>query len=1039
MEANGEASKAPSCSKPRIFKAPQGHCLGQASSAICFVTSQLGLKQLEIAIRSYPREIPLSLVTEVVGELLEKRFNTVALKIFTSVKSSTFSTLFFCGEKGRFTTQSAGPAALFISLCSHFVFLVMGRSHMLLISNPSMSLVVALLMMFVSDVLSQAESGPNSCTFADTSIAEENAVNALYTGWGILSAMGGDNNCSDPCGCGWEGVICVQLVQPAVAPGSCTLYMPTVIGLTITGNPGLTGNLPSEIGSLSNLTVLDLHDNNFTGLIPNLALLANLQILSLNGNAFSGSIEHVLQGLNAPLLVSMDLSSNQLTGCIPGLTTGLGNYSGFSATFLNVSHNHIGGYFNISNQFNETDLLTTLDLSFNNISGDISTVISFLYGLYSPQILLINNNHFSGKLPDFSTSLDTITNLDLSNNQLSGIIPPSIWNISRNLTVLNLSGNNFFGNLPNVTNPQSLLETLSMSKNQLNGELPDLSSFPQLKTLDLSDNQFNGSILPSIWTIIPKLNVLNLSNNKLHGKLPTMKDLQYCPNSLKSLNLGGNKLTGLFPSNLFNCSFILQEVNFDNNNFNGILDLQINLTKHLVFGTLISMVNNNIIQLNPSWESGIYSPVLLGGNPCCSIVTSENPTIYQQQNCRYNSSTIPIVTYKSSNSQELHKKLAWVLSTILPSFVFVSGIIFIIIYWKYHKNMSTFREIQKEFAKQQVQPILYSYNVLKAATKDFHPSNKLGEGGFGAVYKGILLDGTHVAVKLLNKSHQQVSEFLNEIVLMTGVRHKNLVKVKGCSLQGTQRLIVFEFVENKNLAEALWDRPIKNVLLLDWTMRFNICVGIAHGLIYLHEYLQPRIIHRDIKASNILLDKDLNPKIADFGLARLFPEDISHLSTDHIAGTMGYLSPEYATLGKLTEKVDVFSYGVLLLEIVSGRKNIDLSLETNKIYLLEWAHSLHEQDKLFDLIDQQLNNNILDDEAQRVIDVALLCVQTSASRRPLMSHVLAMLLNGVDMEVVSKETNSIHEMEISSLLGFHHVVPNNHGNVEIELSTLDPN
>ncbi|CAM6007966.1 unnamed protein product [Sphagnum balticum] len=541
-----------------------------------------------------------------------------------------------------------------------------------------------------------------------------------------------------------------------------------------------------------------------------------------------------------------------------------------------------------------------------------------------------------------------------------------------------------------------------MSKNQLNGELPDLSSFPQLKTLDLSDNQFNGSISPSIWSKIPKLNVLNLSNNKLYGKLPTMKDVQYCPNSLKSLNLGGNKLTGLFPSNLFNCSFMLQEV--------------------------------------------------LGGNPCCSIVAFKNPAPYQQQNCRYNSSTITIgynlfetiiyqssFIYQSSNSHELHKKLAWILSTILPSFVFLSGIIFIIIYWKYHKNMSAFREIQKEFAKQQVQPILYSYNVLKVATKDFHPSNKLGEGGFGAVYKGILLDGTNVAVKLLNKSHQQVSEFLNEIVVMTGVRHKNLVKVKGCSLQGTQRLIVFEFVENKNLAEALWDRHIKNVIFLDWTMRFNICVGIAQGLIYLHEYLEPRIIHRDIKASNILLDKDLNPKIADFGLARLFPEDISHLSTAHIAGTMGYLSPEYATLGKLTEKVDVFSYGVLLLEIVSGRKNIDLSLETNKIYLLEWAHFLHEQDKLFDLIDQQLNNNILDDEARRVIDVALLCVQTSASRRPSMSHVLTMLLNGVDMEVVSKEANSIHEMEFSSLLGSHHVVPNNHGNVEIELSILDPN
>ncbi|KAH8970998.1 hypothetical protein BDL97_02G119700 [Sphagnum fallax] len=931
----------------------------------------------------------------------------------------------------------------------------MGRSYMLLISSPSMSLVVALLMMFVSDVLSQTELGPppppHICsrmyTILSTSHVEANAVAALYTGWGILSAMEGKEG-SDPCHSGWEGVICVDLVQPAVEPGFC--YMYRVIGLeliglglqghlsgaignltnlqflTITGNPGLTGDLPSEIGSLSNLTMLDLHDNGFTGVIPNLAQLTNLEVLSLNGNAFSGSIEHVFQGLNTTTFARLDLSSNQLTGCIPGLTTGNGNSSGFFGTLLNVSNNHIGGYFNISNTSSSYNLLRNLDLSYNNISGDISTLIlcihvnNLFYGpLCSIETLLINNNHFSGKLPDFSglfyTPIISSFTLDLSNNQFSGIIPPSIWNISTNLTFLNLSGNNFSGNLPPVTNPQSLLETLSMSKNQLNGELPDLSSFPQLKTLDLSYNQFNGSISRSVWSNISKLNVLNLSNNKLYGTLPPMKDLQYCPNSLKSLNLGGNNLTGLFPSNLFNCSFMLQEVNFDNNNFNGVLDLQINLTKHLVSGKLISMVNNNIIQLNPSWESGIYSPVLLGGNPCCSIVASKNPTPYQQLNCRYNSSTIQIVVYQSYNSHELHKKLAWILSTILPSFVLLSGIIFIIIYWKYHKNMLAFREIQKEFAKQQVQPILYSYNVLKVATKDFHPSNKLGEGGFGAVYKGILLDGTNVAVKLLNKSHQGVSEFLNEIVLMTGVSHKNLVKVKGCSLRATLRLIVFEYVENNNLAEALWGQQIKNVLFLDWTMRFNICVGIAHGLLHLHEYLQPHIIHRDIKGANILLDKDLNPKIADFGLARLFPEDISHLSTAHIAGTMGYLSPEYATLGQLSEKVDVFSYGVLLLEIVSGRKNIDLSLEPNKIYLLQWACSLHEQDRLTDLIDQRLNINVSNDEAQRIINVALLCVQTSATRRPSMARVLAMLLNEVDVEVVSKKANRIHEMDVSHL------------------------
>ncbi|KAH8970993.1 hypothetical protein BDL97_02G119300 [Sphagnum fallax] len=275
----------------------------------------------------------------------------------------------------------------------------MGRSYMLLISNPSMSLVVALLMMFVSDVLSQTELAPvsSSCWQYDSdSNVEENAVNALYTGWGILSAMGGDNKCSDPCACGWEGVICVQLVQPAVADTDCNLYKPSVIGLeliglglrgnlsgaignltnlqilTITGNPGLTGNLPPEIGSLTNLTVLDLHDNGFTGVIPNLAQLTNLKVLSLNGNAFSGSIEHVFQGLTAPVLMRVDLSSNQLTGCIPGLTTGIGNYSEFFVTLLNVSHNHIGGYFNFSNPFPQ---LFTLDLSYNNISGDISTLI----------------------------------------------------------------------------------------------------------------------------------------------------------------------------------------------------------------------------------------------------------------------------------------------------------------------------------------------------------------------------------------------------------------------------------------------------------------------------------------------------------------------------------------------------------------------------------------------------------------------------------------------------------------------------------------
>jgi hypothetical protein len=228
-----------------------------------------------------------------------------------------------------------------------------------------------------------------------------------------------------------------------------------------------------------------------------------LTTLFLNGNAFSGSIEPVFQGLTAISFLNLDLSSNQLTGCIPGLTTGLGNFSGYVGLSLNVSHNHIGGYFNVSNQFSFQ--LIILDLSYNNISGDISTHRFCVEdnGLCSLQILLINNNHFSGKLPDFSTFLWPITNLDVSNNQFNGIIPPSIWNISTNLTVLNLSGNNFSGNLPPVTNPQSLLETL-----------------------DLSNNQISGIIPPSIWNISTNLIVLNLSGNNFSGNLPPVTNPQ---------------------------------------------------------------------------------------------------------------------------------------------------------------------------------------------------------------------------------------------------------------------------------------------------------------------------------------------------------------------------------------------------------------------------------------------------------------------------------------------------------------------------------
>jgi len=493
-------------------------------------------------------------------------------------------------------------------------------------------------------------------------------------------------------------------------------------------------------------------------------------------------------------------------------------------------------------------------------------------------------------------------------------------------------------------------------------------------------------------------------------------------------------------------------LNLDHNNFSGTLNLLVWNQQYFRHEKLvISMVNNDISDLEPSylepsWENDtlFYSSLLLGGNPICNkLEINSNLTIAYHQKCRvlpYNMSALPapLVIIQRKNT-----KLIWILSTTLSITFIFGAIICMVILRKYRLNALVLHEIQQEFARQQVQPTLYSYNVLKVATRDFHHDNKLGEGGFGTVYKGTLLDGTNLAIKLLNiQSHQNIDDFLNEVVSITGIKHKNLVKLKGCCLHGTQRLLVYELLEKKNLAEALWGNEGKSTIFLDWPTRFHICVGIARGLFYLHEELQPCIIHRDIKGPNILLDNNLNPKIADFGLARLFSNDQSHLFTQERAGTFGYMSPEYATFGELSTKVDVYSFGVLLLEIISGRKAI-LENATDKVYLVKWAWLLHKESMLMNLVDQKINDTLVEIEVQRVINVALLCVQIESTKRPSMSQVLAMLQGEMDLPNISScqnITNVSSIMDVSTkesnyLLSY--PMANNDNDVEIELTNLD--
>ncbi|WVZ87715.1 hypothetical protein U9M48_034311 [Paspalum notatum var. saurae] len=283
---------------------------------------------------------------------------------------------------------------------------------------------------------------------------------------------------------------------------------------------------------------------------------------------------------------------------------------------------------------------------------------------------------------------------------------------------------------------------------------------------------------------------------------------------------------------------------------------------------------------------------------------------------------------------------------------------------------------------------LFSYAELRSATDNFNRTNKVGRGGFGTVYKGTIRNGQEVAVKVLSaESRQGIREFLTEIDVISNVKHPNLVELIGCCVEGNNRILVYEYLKNSSLDRALLGSNSEPADFT-WSIRSAICIGVARGLAYLHEEIASPIVHRDIKASNILLDKNYIPKIGDFGLAKLFPDNVTHIST-RVAGTTGYLAPEYAWHGQLTKKADIYSFGVLVLEIISGTSS-SRSIQMDDKILLEKTWELYEAKRLKELVDPTLVD-YPEEEVIRYIKVALFCIQAAAARRPSMLQVVTML------------------------------------------------
>ncbi|XP_059455944.1 probable serine/threonine-protein kinase At1g01540 [Corylus avellana] len=284
----------------------------------------------------------------------------------------------------------------------------------------------------------------------------------------------------------------------------------------------------------------------------------------------------------------------------------------------------------------------------------------------------------------------------------------------------------------------------------------------------------------------------------------------------------------------------------------------------------------------------------------------------------------------------------------------------------------------------------YTLRELEAATNGLCEENVIGEGGYGIVYSGLLPDGTRVAVKnLLNNRGQAEKEFKVEVETIGRVRHKNLVRLLGYCVEGAYRMLVYEYVDNGNLDQWL-QGDVGNVSPLTWDIRMNIILGTAKGLAYLHEGLEPKVVHRDVKSSNILLDRQWNAKVSDFGLAKLLCSEMSYVTT-RVMGTFGYVAPEYACTGMLNEKSDVYSFGILIMEIISGRSPVDYSRPQGEVNLVDWLKNMVGNRKSEEVVDPKLPEMPASKALKRVLLVALRCVDPDATKRPKMGHVIHML------------------------------------------------
>ncbi|KAL6333478.1 hypothetical protein AAG906_028663 [Vitis piasezkii] len=614
--------------------------------------------------------------------------------------------------------------------------------------------------------------------------------------------------------------------------------------------------------------------------------------------------------------------------------------------------------------------LKTIHLTRNYLSGNIPPEWETTKGL--------DGNQFSGTVPPELGKLVDLQKLILNSNNLTGPLPQALAHLT-NLKELRISSNNFTGKIPSFIQSWKQLEQLEIQASGLEGPIPsNISVLSNLIELRISDLNGEGSTFPPLRSM-KRMYKLMLRGQNISGPIPI-----YSKDDELRFYLSFNKLNGEIPNldDLTNMEVINGNIP-DGIKGRRAARIEIDLSYNN-----FSEQSHHPLEFVRSFSEGNLE---LGG--CLKNYPCQKVNRYSLHiNCGGEKSTVGNVVYEGINMKELEledfnivqaaqgvDKVVKILIAVLVSIGFVFTILGLIC-WKCYFGQRTSRE--QELRGLDLQTGLFTLRQIKAATNNFDAANKIGEGGFGSVYKGTLLDGTIIAVKQLSsKSKQGNREFVNEIGMISALQHPHLVRLYGCCVEGNQLILVYEYMENNSLARALFGK-VEYRLNLDWSTRQRICVGIARGLAFLHEGSTLKIVHRDIKANNILLDTNLNPKISDFGLAKLDEEDNTHIST-RVAGTIGYMAPEYALWGYLTYKADVYSFGVVALELVAGKNNMKYRPNEDYFCLLDWAFVLQQKGNLMELVDPNLGTEFKRKRPTMSAVVSMLKGQTVVQEYPL--------------------------------------------------------